>query len=355
MFKLNVYAQTWIDNNITRYFENSYVWDFGFTNDALWVLSVSNDSVIPMLTKYKDNSFTNYYIGVVSEGPLDDYKKAPTGKRNFYPSFLLVQNDKVWLCDRSKLIYCLVHNDSVKFLKSNYNDSEKIINSNQFIDGDGNLYTIAYYQDIINESEYKMFFSTGLDEFTEYQFPINFDSGLTPRFLLFNDNSIFFVAEDAGTNTIIYSSENNTNDNKFLKLDNIYINNYYNNNSNIYLWCTDITKSRPNSNILVLDYKLNLISKYSLRKNLGLSTCSFFVSNNKSAFISDGSGFYEYDYLSNKLTFIEEKINKLYFGIAFRRIKIHKNIIYGCYDGLNDLFDCRLLNDFGLYLYDIGK
>lgn len=351
------YSQNWIENKITNHFKSVSVWDFDFSKDALWSLSANSDKNVPIVTKCKDESINTYYINHVSNGLLNDFLQHTNNEsHSFAPTSLLARNDKVWIFDKSRLMFAIIQYDSIRFYKCDSDNLNNILTTNCYVDVEGNLYILNKYRSLIEKQnkKFRIFKSNGSTEFIECDNFINFESNYIPKKIFFHNKSTYIVADDENTSSSIYLYKDN-NIIETMKLEYSSIINCYLNNDNIFLFCYDKSELQIVSYILVLDLNFNTIGKYIVPKLLGFKTCSFFVSNNNNAYISDGSGFYEFNYVSNNLSQIEEKVSKECYGNAFRRLKINDNIIYGCYDGIDDLTDCQLLSDNGLYLYKIEK
>lgn len=354
----NIYSQEWVQNKITDYFRNDFILDFGLSKDALWVLSKHSDYAKNeklFIVKCKNDKINKYYINHVSSGSLEKFIDSTVEDIGFFPTSLLVGNNKIWIIDEIDLKCAVIQNDSIRFFNFNSNNINNVFSFEYIIDDYNNIMIINKYKNPLKKQKrFEIFYSNGNSEFIEYNVPIELESNSYLEKIIFHNNLAYYISGNDLNNLIIYLYEDGRKYKKSLQIYNSSIISSFINDDKIFLFCFE--KKYPfASYILVSDLDLNLINKFSLPKLFGYTTCSYFVSTKNNAYVSDGSGFYKFNYTSKNLLKIEEKVSKEFFGNTFRRLKIKDNIIYGCYDGFNDLINCQLLSDEGLYLYKMEE
>jgi len=342
----SLHPQQWLEDKATELFKYRFIDDFGFVNNNLWV------RCSPYLFRFENNKLVRYFLNNPSNGSIEKFCDT-TNYGNFYPNRMNIINNKIWLLGENQFI--MIHNDTIYSLKFLLSDEN--IKHFSSIDNKGNLYILTqkYINDNSSDVCCNLYYSNGFNDFKELALPIlNYKE--IDGLIIYNEKKIisgWYKNYDGILKHRIEIFDNQNTQVNYIECDSIntYLDNYYFNESNVfllnrgkepygnnlsYLHCID---SVSNVNIYRIPYKLS-------------KTCYYFLVNKDFLFFSDSFGFYKYNLLDNSLLQIPELVDRSIINqTAMRNMIIHNNILYGCYS--NDIQGCGLISFHGLYLYKL--
>lgn len=357
----NAFTQNWINNDITEIIKKENVLDFCFDNNSLWILTerIENNFLKTIIIKYENDRSTLYFIDHIFNGDLSHFLKKTKNKNDFQPFSIKCTNNKIWIISR-KNECAIIQNNLINFFNFYDSTSDKI--KETFYSCDSNfLYKINNYllddEIRITKRKQKIFYSDGSYDFREGRMPIDYDSeSYISNLYINNNNKIFQVANLSKYNSYLYLCGKNDSLIKIIGPFNDVNCSYCMFNKCNYFIFKD--HSAKVNELVILDTNYYVVSRFVIPKidKNNLEGCIHFAVDDDKIYISDDVGFYQWNYINNSISKINEKNEKWNLGgTSFHKLIIKDDIIFGCYGTTPDLMGCEKCGLPGIYLYKILK
>lgn len=387
----NVFAQVWIENDITKTFQNELVYNSGFNDNTFWAWTSRG------LFRIQANKINIYHIDSNSTGNIE--KCNITNQNcNFVssPKKIIFAKDKIWLIPTKNTIlnsnfngdFFMIKHDTVFSLKLSQNEisqksnisKRKYILLAQSLDENGNLYIIVN-DNFINEDNSNnsllLLKSDGKNNFEKIKLPDRIEKYFNSEiksvfsfndFIIYNNYFLYIVRNYSDYNDDeelqIYNDDSLV---TLLKLSEefkkriIRIKPYYpdldadsflNYDKNIYFLISAARNDTSGFYLLKMDSALKIKIYYLDYKTYWSADFDFIVKDDN-VFFSTDKGFFKYNLNFSELDTIKEKYKeessfKNIHNVFFGNFKLVDSTIFGNYTNLNTI-DILLCN--GIYFY----
>jgi len=201
----DLYPQTWIENDVTEFFEFKYVSDVCFQNDVAWILADNG------IYKYKDAKFEFYRIDTSASGHIEQFKAEPK-RQNDYQFSSLAGNDSVmWIVATKGKTILKFQNDTLTNYKPDFLKESLYAFQNYCMDEKGYLWFDYSVRDTVksDNSTYssksdRIGYFNGA-EFSEFVIPASLTKNVPSTFVVYK-SVMYFI----GFRFLNYSPEKST-------------------------------------------------------------------------------------------------------------------------------------------------
>lgn len=333
------YSQTWVSNNLTNRFSNSFVEDITYHSDNLWILA---DGTI-----YKTNgdSAIALFLDSCSNGYLSNFCNKDMPLLNLFNKFIKSRNSLFIYNKYYTSGFIRIINNIVSYKSLFLNKNEKVIFS------DTDLNESIYFISKTKQSKFSNYFIIKYDSLNNQHRNklITLKDSAELIYFSVHGSQYFYITRTYFNNPDIYY------DNIFWGNVNKYEINYHDNLHNGFQ--TDKVKynfyeTENDTYILSSNGKLFDFDSNSLRRFwTTLSTngaCFWFLVIDNQVYYTDNQGFKKYDIANNILSIIESDIrenNIASTGYKFRNIIKANDYIYGFNGSWDQRTFCNYLSN----------